>query len=234
MGPGATPPAGACNFEAQVAPQFEDSPSSEAFDLDQSVFDKIAAGPIYDPHDNSAEQPDPPCLSEVLSIMYAWMGYHKATYVAAEDAWNMLALLIPPTHNLPAFSYAKGILEKHLNNTCEIIEMCPCDRMAYFDCQSGPLQRFKNAHRTRCHMPGCGLSRLVTIKTQHGMREVPRKVMYYNPLKFFMQDLFKDKDLVGHLHHDAGEHAPGKLPVATRHTLLMSQRHVTRQLTNKT
>ena len=25
MGPGATPPAGACNFEAQVAPQFEDS-----------------------------------------------------------------------------------------------------------------------------------------------------------------------------------------------------------------
>ena len=183
-------------------------PGPGLYDIGKTVFDSIAAGPLYDIEDTS-ESAEAPCLSVVLGIMYAWIGYHKATDVAAEDVWNMLAMIIPPGHNMPAFSTAKGILEKHLNKTCEIIEMCPCDQMAYFDCESGPLRRFKNAHRTRCHMKGCGLSRLVRIKTQYGLRDVARKVMYYNPLKFFLQDVFKDKELVRHVHHGCGDHPPG-------------------------
>ena len=199
-------------------PELEHGPG--LYDIGKTVFDSIAAGPLYDAEDPA----EAPCLSVVLGIMYAWIGYHKATDVAAEDVWNMLAMIIPPSHNMPAFSTAKGILEKHLNQTCEIIEMCPCDRMAYFDCESGPLRRFKNAHRTRCHIKGCGLSRLVRIKTQYGSRDVPRKVMYYNPLKFFMQDVFKDRQLVHHLHHGCGDHPQGTAlrSVATNSTLLLT------------
>ena len=40
-------------------------------DLGPTVFDTLT-NPVYD-----AE--DAPCLSEVLAIMFAWMGRHKAT-----------------------------------------------------------------------------------------------------------------------------------------------------------
>jgi hypothetical protein len=149
----------------------DDDPALCYDDLGPTVFDTLT-DPVY-----AAD--DAPCLSEVLAIMFAWMGRHKSTDASAEDVWGMLGMLIPKEHNLPSFSYAKNILEKHLARTMEVIEICPCDRTAYWDFKSAPLQGYKNSHRTRCPLPKCNLSRHVDVKTPHGMRSLPRKVMYY-------------------------------------------------------
>ena len=121
-------------------------------------------------------------------------------------------MLLPPEHNLPAFSFAKNILEKHLANTMEVIEMCSCDRYAYFDCESPPLRSRSinvGSHRSQCPMPRCGLSRYVDVMTPYGLKRKPRKVMYYMPLRHFLQDVFRKPEVVSELHHDVGERPPG-------------------------
>ena len=170
-------------------------------DLGQTVFDDLT-DPVY-----AAD--DAPCLSHVLAVMFAWMGRHKATDASAEDVWGMLAMLLPKKHNLPSFHYAKNILEMHLARTMEVIEICPCDRTAYWDFESAPLRSYNNSHRTRCPRKGCNLSRYVDVKTPYGLRSLPRKVMYYLPLKFWLQNLFRNEALVRHLHHDRGEQPSG-------------------------
>jgi hypothetical protein len=189
------------NDETEHKNNNADDPELEWEDLGPTVFDTLT-NPVYDAD-------DAPCLSEVLAIMFAWMGRHKATDASAEDVWGMLGMLIPKDHDLPSFNYAKTILEQRLARTMEVIEICPCDKTAYWDFKSAPLQGYNHSHRTRCHRKGCGLSRNVDVKTPHGLRSLPRKVMYYLPLKFWLQNLFRNKALVPHLRHDSSDQPPG-------------------------
>jgi hypothetical protein len=96
-----------------------------------------------------------------------------------------------------------------LNGTAEIIEMCPCDRIAYMDCTSTTLAHYKHAHRTRCPVIRCGLTRLVDVKTPHDVRSLPRKVMYYMPLRYFLQDVFRGTSMPSDLRHDTDGRPPG-------------------------
>jgi hypothetical protein len=204
--------------------KFEDAAEFE--DLGPTVFDTLT-NPVY-----NAE--DAPCMAEVLAIMFAWIGRHKSTDASAQDVWGMLGLLLPKEHNMPSYSYAKGILESYLERTMEVIEICPCDRTAYWDFQSPPLKHFANSHRTRCPRRGCGLSRQVSVKTPYGWRLLPRKVMYYMPLKYYLQNLFRNKSLVPHLHHDSGEQPPGSV-VRSRgfHEKVLANEHLNGESRNQ-
>jgi hypothetical protein len=185
----------------------------DCVDLGETLFSNLV--------DRVYDCDDAPCMSEVLAVMFAWMGRHKATDASAEDCWGMLGMLLPKDNMLPAFSYAKNILEKYLAATIQIIDVCPCDEFAYMDLQSTPLKYYQNAHRTRCPRRGCGLSRHVRVKTRHGARLLPRKAMYYLPLKNFLCDVFRDTTLPGNLHHDAGEQPPGD--VLLYHCLMVDE-----------
>jgi hypothetical protein len=157
-----------------------------------------------------------PCMSHVLSVMFAWIGRHKATEASAEDVWGMLGMLLPTDHNLPAYNFAKNIIDAHQKRTVDLIDICPCDKTAYMDLISGPLKWHKNAQRTFCPRPKCGLSRWVKVNTPHGIKDHPRKVMYYLPIAHFLRDIFRNKTLPPKLYHDAGDHPPGANP---RHIL---------------
>jgi hypothetical protein len=185
------------------------------------VFDTLT-NPVYD-----AETA--PCMAEVLGIMFAWMGRHKATDAASKDCWGMLAMLLPPDHDLPGFTYAKRILEKHLDGTMETIEMCSCDQIAYIDCTSGPLRGYKHAHRSRCPARGCGLSRYIWVNTSNGRKQLPRKLMYYMPAKHFLQDVFRKAALAPDLRHDSGNHPSG----STRYSQGFHEKIVTNPHMNK-
>ena len=50
-------------------------------DLGASVFDSLVQ-PVH-------AGDDAPCMSEVLAIMFAWIGRHKATDIAAADCWGI-------------------------------------------------------------------------------------------------------------------------------------------------
>jgi hypothetical protein len=192
----------AAGVQEDISPMADDAPDELPYDdAPEALFNNLLTR-VY-------ESQSAPCMSEVLAAMFAWAGRHKATDQSAEDCWAMLGMLLPDDNDFPAFSFAKKIIGNYMQETVEVIDMCPCDRFAYMDLSSAPFASYKNAHRTQCPIRGCGKSRHVRVKARVGYNLLPRKVMYYLPLKQFLTDVFRNDELACHLHNDAGDQPPG-------------------------
>ena len=86
---------------------------------------------------------------------------HKSTWESSDGVWTMLESLVPKDTALCVFARVKSILVAHLNGRLKKIDVCPCGYTVYTNCTSAAFgdQRYKNAHRTFCPRPQCGLSR---------------------------------------------------------------------------
>ena len=73
------------------------------------------------------------------------------------------------------------------------------------DCKHIPglKDSYQHSHRTRC--PKCGTARFIEKKG----RVVPRKVIYFTPIKGYLQDLYRRPDLIPYLYTDCGDHPNG-------------------------
>jgi hypothetical protein len=115
-------------------------------------------------------------VAEVALRMLDWMGDHKCTWESASGAWDMLKTLLPFETKWCVFSRVKALLVKHLDGRLKIVHLCPCGYTVYFNPVSAQFAgaEYKNAHRTQCPRPQCGLSRYVPGI----MPPIPRKVRF--------------------------------------------------------
>jgi hypothetical protein len=128
--------------------------------------------------DVSEERKAQATVAEVVMVMLDWMGSHKSTWESANGVWTMLETLVPQDAALCVFARVKSILVAHLNGRLKKIDVCPCGYTVYINCTSAAFgsHRYKNAHRTCCPRPQCGLSRKVPGITP----PMSRKVRAYN------------------------------------------------------
>ena len=141
---------------------------------------------------------------EVVVIMLDWMTTNKITDAGTEDMWRRLRLFVPNV-DTSTFETAKNLVKKHKDMSIQRIDICKNDCIAYWDCENIPEMKetYRHSHRTRC--PVCGEPRYVK---RNGVL-LPRKVVYFTPIKHYLADLYRRTDLVPYLCSEADGHPEG-------------------------
>jgi hypothetical protein len=151
-------------------------------------------------------------LGELLLYYFEWYCSFKESDASAKAVHGLLSMLIPTNHNiLPQWATLKRMLEAVYHSNVKSVDLCPNNHIAFVDCSHPKLAHYQHSDRQFCPHPGCGAARYVT--NRKGKR-VAAKVGYYFPLDPFLQDIFKDPDLLEHMHHNTGQFPPGH----TRHS----------------
>jgi hypothetical protein len=142
----------------------------------------------------------------MVSLMFDWMGQTKATWVSAQAVWAMMALVCKDA-TVPQFGKVKQLCKDYLNRRMERIDMCICGHVAYYDCTHPLLQapEFQNQYETSCRK--CGADRYLPPRRLANGRWAPQKAVkefFYQPVQFWLQDMFRTPDNAPHLANDGG------------------------------
>jgi hypothetical protein len=189
-------------------------------------------GPDHTPFDQLTEKHSD-LVIEVLLRMLDWMGVCKSTWASAEGVWDMLRSMVPEPADYPVFSHVKRKLEEYMDGRMEIIPICVNNCMAFYNCKSSGFsgREWQTADDNFCRH--CGEDRWLreSIHAPTGTnRKVPLphlvsasefsfrihimmrvQVMYYLPVRHFVRDTWKVKDLADHLRNDTVGAEPGSL-----------------------
>ena len=155
-------------------------------------------------------------VGEVVLAVLDWWTKHRGTASAASDVWHYTKSLCDGP-GLPSFKAVKKILDKHQLQTMLSIDVCVDMCVAFYDPESRELMAFAfdtmdDGVTKRLVCPRCNEKRFLDNST------TPRRVVYYFPYKFWLQDLLTKVDLApltgndhdpklypsGHIRHSDG------------------------------
>jgi hypothetical protein len=182
-------------------------------DVEESADDEEEPGSAdewseeEDPFDDLATEEDPAHDAQVAScaaLMLDWMGQIKATWVSAEDVWDMLQSVCGG-RPFPVFRKVKKMVKDYLNRRMERVDMCPKGCVAYINCEHPRLQgpEWQNASADKC--PVCTSPRwLPRVLRPDGTFSPARAVkeFFYQPVKHWFQDMYRRADIVPHLRNN--------------------------------
>jgi hypothetical protein len=182
--------------EESDRPEYDNaSPSESSSDEEQSADESSSSDTDHEVSeveeddlldhldDPSTSDPNSMTIGSVLLTLFQWMAKHKSTDSATNDLWSFMRLLLPKASDIGTFRVLQTLLEKHMANTVEEIHLCVNGCIGFFNCESPELAHYQHAHRTVCVK--CGEARYLPGG------KIPRKVVYYFPLRPWIKDLFR-------------------------------------------
>ena len=110
--------------------------------------------------DSTEDMPDI-LLAELIALFSEWMFAFKVTDACAKAVYVLLETLMPSDTNIGSWPQLKSALESVTKNSCEEIDICPNDCIAFISCKHPKLAYYKHAHRTWC--PYCGSDRYLQV-----------------------------------------------------------------------
>jgi hypothetical protein len=155
----------------------------EPYDVfqNQDMFDE----PIGDSEDH-------PTLACHILSMFDWIQRNKATDIAANTMWDYMRSLLPDDSPVRSSQQMKDALKIHIEATVRRYDVCVNMCTLFTDLIHSKLHHLNdnNSKRTVCKI--CGEARYLSCGK-------PRRILYYLPIKFWMQSLFNRTDLVDHM-----------------------------------
>ncbi len=193
------------NNEMQEPCQYnpENAVLQDDYDLDE--FDYVEENPLFDlpgwnkPHDGNNGSGK--TLAHIVYRFLDWSTGKKITSAAAKGAWDLTGIMREEeAAALPPYSRLESMLQKHREQTTVRVDCCVNMCIAYWNPTHPDLQTpdTMNAHRRVC--PVCNEPRYITDpKTK---KQIPRRIFFYLPLRYWLQDLFAKPDLVPEMAND--------------------------------
>lgn len=175
---------------------------SDDSDDDESIgglFDDVKSEDNIDDHTWQAEEEggvDGPSIAELVLMLVDYVSAHKLTQLAAEDCWNLLRIVCPPSTRPRGYNLVRGLVQRHLRHTLVKVDVCVNGCVAFYDCKSTKLLYYRYADLDEC--PTCGACRYVRKQGQR----VAARVMWWLPSKYYWQYIFSHPDIVPRLAND--------------------------------
>jgi hypothetical protein len=204
-----------------AAPPVEPIPSpvmiDEEDDCEQS--DEEPGAPVYindnplamhinaQPEADDEAKVEGPSAGVVVMAVLDWWTKHRSTETSAADVWAYTKSLCDGP-GLPSFTAVKDMLEAHRLETTRKIHVCVNMCVAFYDPVSPVLKAhafdtMDDGETERLHCPNCNEMRYL-----HDGK-TPRRVVYYFPYRFWLQDLLAKTDLAV---HSANDEDPTQFP----------------------
>jgi len=161
-------------------------------------YDKV----YKETRDSTEDMPDI-LLAELIALFSEWMFAFKVTDACAKAVYVLLETLMPSDTNIGSWPQLKSALESVTKNSCEEIDICPNDCIAFISCKHPKLAYYKHAHRTWC--PYCGSDRYLQVD---GVQRSAKRGFYFL-LRNYFQGLFNSDELAAHLPWAAGKRISG-------------------------
>jgi hypothetical protein len=186
-------------FEDNSEDQFPDA-SVEEFETYDVFKDTVLFQEL------TGDKEDHPSLACHMLTMFDRMQKHKATDISAKSMWNYIKSLLPDDSPVELYPQMKAVLKRHIDTTVQRFDVCVNMCTLFADLKHPKLQHLNdnNSRRTVCKM--CGEERYLSSGK-------PRRIMYYLPIKFWMQSLFNRAELTEHMTNsdDPGTYPKGHL-----------------------
>jgi len=144
------------------------------------------------PCDDVPDSGDGQPLSEMLVLLYLldWAVRSKVSLNALEAMWSFLqAVCNIAGCPLSTYRNVKKFIRKQKLERMKVIHVCQNMCVAYYNAKHPDLQAHQHEHRTQC--PYCGTARYLP-----GENKQPRRVMYYFPVKDWIQDMYNIPELI--------------------------------------
>jgi hypothetical protein len=179
----------------------------KAYDLYFANQDKMGE-PLWE------NDPNAPSLGLLITMHLDWIATFRVQDVSAGHVWATIrSLLHGRNEDNPMgqteYSRILQFVSNHKLETVEIIPVCPCGDVIYYDFADADLKKIYRycSASDRDHCALCDLSKFVPNTT------VPRKVVYYISPEIWMRDLYQRKDIAERLQNntDPATFATGSL-----------------------